>query len=306
MSKEETTGRFQDLELDDLVRLVMRHQHADQKAAALELLEFCEHTRSLVDDQVCHPVEQFSQDSEPAAEESDEENELLTWFHLVREGLSGRQVESDQVNRFVQAMEDYEVPHQFLFDFIRGVAQERAMREFRDRAELRTWACLVSSSMWLGVLKIFGVDVGDESIMESIVDLGVATMLIEKLTRTQSQFARKRYFLAQDEIIDRGLDFYNQVEPIDDELWKDLVQFQCRCIEDFLQSATRLGKTLTGPVRRRITLMVHEKWGVLKKIRRQPSRVLREEVSLGGFDSFKLKLRSIFGVKMPKIGNVAG
>jgi phytoene/squalene synthetase len=228
------------------------------------------------------------------------EGSSFDWYSEIREGLSGRQVHDPLVKELVKAIDQFEIPHQFVFDFIRGVDREKSLPVFPDFDELRTWAYLTSSSLWLCVIKIVDGDISDDQLLQATIDLGVLDTLLEKLSDFVPQMETKNFFLSRDEWIDRRLNLENQVEPIDHSLWRDLIQFQCKRLELRIANAAKLGELLESRLGKKIKSVIGARWALLKKIRRNPELLLRQKIELDGLDRFRSAIRSWLGINSPK------
>ena len=230
---------------------------------------------------------------------ADEGGEFFQWYSQIREALSGRAIENTELTELAEIVREYSVPQQFVFDLLRGLAKERQLDQYPDYPELRTWAYQTCSTLWLVVLKIGGLDLDDPDRFGAAVDMGIAHGLILKLANMVPQLETKRIFLPEEEWVDRRLDLLDQSEPVDELLWKDLIQYQCLRVEEHLQNARPLGscfeKKVNGAIRKRMAVLET----LLKKIRRNPVWILREPMELGAWDRIKINVRQVLGATAP-------
>ena len=210
---------------------------------------------------------------ELVAKSSDEDDLYFQLYSQVREGLSGRNIDNAEIAELTTVVEKYEVRHQYVFDFIRGIKLEYQADEFIDFAELSTCAYLNSSSVLACIVKMLSqasrVDLDFEQ-ESAVLSLGVVDYLVQQLTRTVGQLESKKYFVPFLEVKDRGLDLMNQVEPIDESLWKDLVQFQCKRLLEKIDAASSLGKLSSSRLKRQLHLLAITNQMLIKQIASGP------------------------------------
>lgn len=235
--------------------------------------------------------------SEYSAKVAGDEEAFGQWFGAIREGLSGRNNADRLVTHLVEVTNEYDIPHQFVFDFVKGPRRHFVLLEFPDFAELETCAYLCSSALLLSLAKVNGCGLDADQEVQAFCKFGVGDFLLQKLAFMVPQLNSKKIFMPVTEWMDRRLNLYDQTEPIEDELWKNLIQFQCSRIRDHLAEIESVcqkyrngfGKVLNQWAIRNATL--------LKKINRNPLDNLRESIRLGKWDQAKVWVRQWLGFR---------
>lgn len=239
-------------------------------------------------EQVLELVDQWRAMAAAAADQSEDEDDCLAVFHQARECLSGRGCEDPGLRRLTEIVERFDLPQQYVFDCIKGIRREARTHGFLDFADLGTCAYLNASSLLLCLVQILNDQKPDEGLEVSLIALAQAAFLVHKLGHFPSQLERKNYFLPNCEVRDRGLDLSDQSQPVDEDLWKDLIQFQCRRIDELLTLASAVEHQTTGRLRGLLKKIWVRQLLLMKKIRRDPVRLLREPVKLNRWESWRV------------------
>lgn len=232
--------------------------------------------------------------------------QLEAWTGSIRESLSGRGTSDPMVAALTDTVEKFSIPHQYVFDVLRGVTRDLEPVSLETMTDLRAYCYLVASSVGLACLHIWGFDSTDERYLRPALDCGIAMQITNILRDVNEDFSRNRVYIPKEDWLDRGLDLDCQIEPFDDHNWKDLIQFECRRAQNLFHSALDLQEFLDRPGRKIFRGMIGRYWAILKKVRRDPVRILRERISLTPFEKLKLNAQAVLGfpaLKIPPVKN---
>lgn len=249
----------------------------------------------------CRHSDDLSDSSEPIDRKREQ---LEEWTGSIRESLSGRGTSNPIVAALTDTVETFSIPHQYIFDLLRGVTGDLEPVSFETMTDLRTYSYLVASSVGLSCLHIWGFDSKDEAYLRPALDCGIAMQITNILRDVNEDFQRNRVYIPKEDWLDRGLDLNCQIEPFEDDLWKDLIHFECRRAQNLFHSALNLQKFLDPPGRKIFRGMIGRYWAILKKIRRDPVKILRKRIALSSFEKLKLNAQAILGfpaLKIPKV-----
>ncbi len=248
----------------------------------------------------CRHSDDLSDSSEPIDRKREQ---LEEWTGSIRESLSGRGTSDPLVAALTDTVETFSIPHQYIFDVLRGVTNDLEPVSLQTIADLRAYCYLVASSVGLSCLHIWGFDSTDEAYLRPALDCGIAMQITNILRDVNEDFQRNRVYIPKEDWLDRGLDLECQIEPFDDDLWKDLIQFECRRAQNLFHSALDLQKFLDRSGQKIFRGMIGRYWAILKKVRRDPVKILRERIELTSFEKMKLNAQAILGfprLKIPK------
>lgn len=248
----------------------------------------------------CRHSDDLSDSSEPIDRKREQ---LEEWTGSIRESLSGRGTSDPLVAALTDTVETFSIPHQYIFDVLRGVTNDLEPVSLQTIADLRAYCYLVASSVGLSCLHIWGFDSTDEAYLRPALDCGIAMQITNILRDVNEDFQRNRVYIPKEDWLDRGLDLDCQIEPFDDDLWKDLIQFECRRAQNLFHSALDLQKFLDRSGQKIFRGMIGRYWAILKKVRRDPVKILRERIELTSFEKMKLNAQAILGfprLKIPK------
>lgn len=286
--------------------LVERFSDSDRKSAGQTVLEVVAKSMELAkNDLESRTLQATLQHTAVAESEFDSDGpsvpmqdcpEYFAWYSSLREGLSGRPNDDPLVERFCNVVQQYRIPVQFVFDLIRGIHREASDEQFTDFDLLETCAYQRSSCVLLCLLAIAGADLKDDATMQAIIQLGIADYLVFRLANFVPQLQSKKFFLSKPEWVHRRLDLYNQSEPIEDGLWQDLIQFQCRRVQSYLHRFREYASHGRFPQQADLVSLALKLQAMQKKLRRNPLVNLREPVRLSRYDRAKLIFQRFRGM----------
>jgi phytoene synthase len=131
----------------------------------------------------------------PAAEAN---AQLAAYRRSLEDCLAGRP-DSLVFEALRHTVEQYRIPHQYLFDLVTGVETDLTCTRYETFDELKGYCYLVASTVGLICLEIFGYT-GGEKARSRAADLGVALQLTNILRDIREDAERGRIYLPLDEI----------------------------------------------------------------------------------------------------------
>ncbi|MGH7738464.1 MAG: phytoene/squalene synthase family protein [Candidatus Tyrphobacter sp.] len=226
-----------------------------------------------------------------------------------REGLSGRlQAQRDRVRRSMRgdyqdpvmhvlsrAVERFGIPEHELQGLIDGVEMDVEPREYASWEDLRGYCRLVAAVVGRMCVRIFGFS--DAEALVRADDLGVSLQLINVLRDVREDAAMGRIYLPRDERERFGVAANQLREGVSSQGWSELVTFEADRAIALYESGLRVVHYVPHRPAVCIRSMAGIYRSILDRIVRDPSRPLRERVSLRASEKLRIVLRSWLAVR---------
>jgi phytoene synthase len=177
------------------------------------------------------------------------------------------------------SLEDFDIPHQSFVDLIEGCEEDLDFRQPRNQAELDHYCDKVATSMGRICLSIFGHRHPEaEGWARS---LSHALQLTNILRDLREDFERGRIYLPREWMEQEHLSADELVPQAPTAAWKALMSRGIASARRNYDASLALLATVEEDSRLAVALMRGVYLEILEEIEREPSRVLRERVSLG-------------------------
>jgi 15-cis-phytoene synthase len=221
-----------------------------------------------------------------------------------RENLSARlSAQRDRVRRCVRgeygdpvmhvlsrAVERFGIPENELQGLIDGVEMDVEPREYATWNDLRGYCRLVAAVVGRMCVRVFGYS--DPQALDRAEELGISLQLINVLRDVREDASMGRVYLPQEDRQRFGVDDAVLREGRDSEGWDRLVAFEAERALGLYATGLRV----VDYIPRRAGVCVRSMAGIyrsiLDRIAADPSRPLRERVSLSASEKLRIVVRS--------------
>jgi phytoene synthase len=203
---------------------------------------------------------------------------LAAYRRSLEECLSGRP-DSPIFQALGRTVEDYRIPHQYLFDLVAGVEMDLSKSRYQTFEELKDYCYRVASSVGLISIEIFGYTGGGEA-RRRASELGVALQLTNILRDVREDAERGRVYLPLEEIEWFG---YSEGELLAGSAtpeFRRLIAFQVDRARHYYSLGRELLPHLPRRARACVGVMAGIYSSILDDIERDPSAVFERRVSL--------------------------
>src|SRR5258708_39153977 len=124
---------------------------------------------------------------------ADRPTAIARWRSDLESALGGRLPEHPLWPAFADAVERYNIPHEYFFELIDGVSSDLGPRQIRAFAELYDYCYHVASVVGLTVIHIFGFDSADA--LKLAEECGIAFQLTNILRDVREDREKGRVYL---------------------------------------------------------------------------------------------------------------
>lgn len=215
---------------------------------------------------------------------------LSAWRDRLDNALDGHPDRDLWWLALADTMERYEIRPEYLHAVIDGVESDLQTSGYATFSELYRYCFRVASAVGLACLRIWGVRDPDADLPAEWC--GIAFQLTNILRDIHEDFERGRIYIPQEDLERFGV--------AEDELgcyfatshFEQLMHFQIARANDYYERSTALKPYLPPSGRAMFWVMTGLYRGLLKKIEQDPTRVLRERVSLKPIHKFRLVLQA--------------
>ena len=215
------------------------------------------------------------------------------WREALTAALEGRPDSSPVWPAFLDAVSRYEIPHEYFYDMITGVASDLSPRVFRVFSELYEYCYRVASVVGLTTIHIFGFD--SQEALPLAEKCGIAFQLTNILRDIREDAGLGRVYLPTEDLASFGVTPADLKESKRTAAFEGLMEFEiARARRFYEESAPLIGmvhKDSRGSLRALIAIYS----GLLERIAESPSEVLRKRISLPAVEKTWIVLRSAMG-----------
>jgi len=195
--------------------------------------------------------------------------------------FSGHQVwpaVHDTVRRF-------QIPHQYLFDMIRGVSSDLQPRQVQTFNELYEYCYLVASVVGLTTIHIFGFD--DPKALNLAEKCGIAFQLTNILRDVKEDIENRRVYLPAEDIFRFQADLTTY-----DQRFIDLMEFEAARAHDYYAQSRPLIEMVHRKSRGSLWALIEIYRRLLERIVRCRYDVLSGRVSLPAWEKMSIVARA--------------
>lgn len=222
----------------------------------------------------------------------------LDVWHEVRDELSDAfrdKCSTVELAALVHTVRKFSIPKQYLFDPLRGADLWIRNRKFETFEELEAFCSFVGGSALTSTMPILGVIQPDYELAS--LECGKAIMLTQLLANCANDAKLNRFFLAEEDFVDCGVDKTQMKLRRGDKSFRFLVRLYVARIEKMLMNCKQLVQHLDFDGTRTLKSLLAMHWQMLLKMQHVPECILSEEGVLTGRELLILKSRHLMGME---------
>ena len=177
-----------------------------------------------------------------------------------------------------KTIQEFHLPREYFNELIKGVEMDLHYSRYTTFEELRPYCYRVASVVGLICIEIFGYT--EKSIREHAIHQGIAFQLTNILRDIQSDAARGRIYLPQEELKRFGYSEQELLASTYNQAFLDLMRFECQRAKDYYHKARELlsSQDRTSMVASEIMGGIY--YRILQEIERAGYNVFKREISL--------------------------
>ena len=226
---------------------------------------------------------------------ADASRTLAQWREETVAALANTVSPSDRCAGILPAVADtveqFEIPHECLFDAIDGAGMDLSKDRYATFEELSEYCYRAASVVGLACLRIWGYR-GDAPGAAAHA-CGQAFQLTNILRDLREDFRRGRVYLPQEDLQRFDYSEDDLAQATANEQFRRLMQFQIQRAEQYYLEAAKLADGLQTEGRRIFVMMIRVYYRLLKTIHADPARVLSEHVRLRPWQPLAIMARTL-------------
>ena len=192
-------------------------------------------------------------------------------------------------------MRRFEIPKQFLFDFIEGLDHALRFGQPQTIDDVRTLASRLGGSPFAAMVKVMGVTRPGYEV--AAIECGQALLMTEWLVRCREQALSGRCWLASADLASTGCGLNDLAAKVHSKPVDYLMRLYSHYLEKQFQHVATLIPYLEFDCARSVTAMIGDAWRTIVKLQREPELLFRSEGANTGSDRFNAKVRFLLGLK---------
>lgn len=193
---------------------------------------------------------------------------------------------------FAHLVHTYRIPTECFDEVIAGQQQDMRGISFRTFDELHQYCYRVAGVVGLASLYVWGFEDGQET-RQFAIDRGVAFQLTNILRDLREDAARGRTYLPSEELQRFGVT-HDQLRSADATgRFVDLMNFQVQRAQSYYDRSAPLEARISADSRPTLVAMTQIYHGLLAKVAADPSRVLRQRVSLSLWSKLRIGWKAL-------------
>lgn len=185
----------------------------------------------------------------------------------------------------------HRIPPRIFDDVIQGQRQDLHPVTFATFDQLYEYCYQVAGTVGLASIYIWGFEGGEQTELLA-VERGLAFQLTNILRDLREDAARGRSYLPSDELAAAGVTTEDLAGGRVDERFAQVMHEQIRRAEHYYEKSSALEDRIDRESRPTLIAMTEIYRGLLRKIKADPMRVLRERVSLSLFSKLSIGWRA--------------
>jgi phytoene synthase len=215
------------------------------------------------------------------------------WREALTEALAGRPDSSPVWPAFLDAVSRYQIPHEYFYDMIEGVASDLQSRSFHTFDELYRYCYRVASVVGLTIVHIFGFDSPDALALAE--KCGIAFQLTNILRDIREDAGLGRVYLPSEDLARFGVSTEDLKNARRSEAFDRLMEFEIARARRYYEESAPLVGLVHRESRGSLRALIAIYSGLLGRIAESPSDVLRRRISLPATEKVWIVLRSALG-----------
>jgi len=224
--------------------------------------------------------------------------ELEHWRAMTHAALAGETIpggESEWVwPAFGQMARQYGVPRKIFDDMIAGQRQDLEPVAIETFQQLYEYCYRVASVVGLASIYVWGFEGGVET-QKLAVERGIALQLTNVLRDLQEDAGKGRVYVPSEDLRRFGVSAQELAQGQGGEKFRDLMKFQLARAQGYYQRSATLEGRVSPDSRATLWAMTEIYHGLLRKMIRDPERVLRGRVSLSVLEKLMIGWRAMRG-----------
>ncbi len=215
------------------------------------------------------------------------------WREALTEALAGRP-DSDPVwPAFLDAVTRYQIPHEYFYDMIEGVASDLEVQIVHTFSELYQYCYRVASVVGLTTIHIFGFD--SATALPLAEKCGIAFQLTNILRDVREDTSLGRLYIPSEDLERFGVSPEDLKQSRRTEAFDHLMEFEIARARNYYMESAPLIELIHEDSRASLRALIAIYHGLLDRIAESPSDVLVRRISLPTTEKIWIVLRSALG-----------
>jgi phytoene synthase len=216
------------------------------------------------------------------------------WRDALSEALAGRPDESPVWPAFLDAVARYQIPHQYFYDMIEGVASDLDPRPIQTFDELYRYCYRVASVVGLTTIHIFGFNSPEAPLLAE--KCGIAFQLTNILRDIREDAGLGRAYLPQEDLTRFGISLEDLKRSRRSDAFDHLMDFEIARARAYYDDSARLTAMIHADSRKAMRALIAIYRSLLDRIAESPADVLTRRVSLPASQKVWIVLRAAMSV----------
>jgi phytoene synthase len=216
------------------------------------------------------------------------------WRDALTEALAGRPDASPVWPAFLDAVARYQIPHQYFYDMIEGVASDLEPRPIQTFDELYRYCYRVASVVGLTTIHIFGFDSPEAPLLAE--KCGIAFQLTNILRDIREDAGLGRTYLPQEDLARFGVLTDDLKGARRSDAFDRLMEFEIARARGYYDDSAPLTAMIHADSRRAMRALIAIYRSLLDRIAESPADVLTSRVSLPTTEKVWIVLRAAIGI----------
>ncbi len=216
------------------------------------------------------------------------------WREALTSALSGRPDDSPVWPAFLDAVTRYQIPHEYFYDMIEGVASDLVVHTFQTFDELYQYCYRVASVVGLTIIHIFGFHSPDA--LPLAEKCGIAFQLTNILRDIREDAGLGRVYLPSEDLVRFGVSAEDLSQARRNEAFDRLMDFELGRARAYYRESEPLVEMVDSDSRKSLRALIAIYSALLERIAESPSEVLRRRISLPPAEKLWIVLRSAAGL----------
>lgn len=216
------------------------------------------------------------------------------WRDALSEALAGRPDASPVWPAFLDAVARYQIPHQYFYDMIEGVASDLEPRPIQNFEELYRYCYRVASVVGLTTIHIFGFDSPEAPLLAE--KCGIAFQLTNILRDIREDAGLGRTYLPQEDLARFNVSIDDLTSSRRSDAFDRLMEFEIARARGYYNESAPLTAMIHADSRNAMRALIAIYRSLLDRIAESPADVLTRRVSLPASQKVWIVLRSAMGI----------
>jgi len=219
------------------------------------------------------------------------------WRCALDNAFAGRLDENPAWPAFLDSVERYEIPHEYFYEMIEGVASDLEPRNIATFEELYQYCYRVASVVGLTTVHIFGFESPDsrESALALAEKCGIAFQLTNILRDVKEDVGLGRIYLPSEDLARFAVLAEDLRQGKRSEQFGQLMQFETDRARRYYQESAPLLTLIQPESRASLWALIAIYSRLLDRIAESPYDVLKRRISLLSLEKMWIVVRALIG-----------